>query len=212
VIVLVLGGTRSGKSEVAERLAAELGGPVTYVATATPRDDEDFRRRVDAHRRRRPRDWTTIEAPRDLAAIVGAIEGTVIIDSLGAWIANADDFRVDATPLCRMLQDRPSSTVVVSEEVGLSVHPPTEVGRRFVDALGECNQAVSAIADRAVLVVAGRLLELGSPERAPKGGAVGRERGPSGPAAGDEGGADRRGGGAESRPVDKPPRAGIPDA
>jgi adenosyl cobinamide kinase/adenosyl cobinamide phosphate guanylyltransferase len=194
VIVLVLGGTRSGKSEVAERLAAELGGPVTYVATATPRDDdEDFRTRVDAHRRRRPRDWTTIEARRDLAAIVGAIEGTVIIDSLGAWIANADDFRVDATSLWRMLQDRPGSTVVVSEEVGLSVHPPTEVGRRFVDALGECNQAVSAIADRAVLVVAGRVLELGSPERAPKGGAVGRECGPSGPAA-------------------KPPRAGIPDA
>ena len=165
MIVLVLGGTRSGKSEVAEQIATDLGAPVTYVATAAPRDDDaDFRTRVDAHLARRPADWTTIDAPRELVSIVGAIDGTVIIDSLGTWIANAPEFEVDTASLCRVLRGRRDSTVVVSEEVGLSVHPSTDVGRRFIDALGECNHALSAIADRAVLVVAGRLLELGAPD------------------------------------------------
>jgi adenosyl cobinamide kinase/adenosyl cobinamide phosphate guanylyltransferase len=165
VIVLVLGGTRSGKSEVAERIATELGAPVTYVATGSPRvDDSDFRERIDAHRARRPKEWTTVEAPRDLISIVGAIDGTVLIDSLGTWIANADEFDVDAAALGRVLNERRGSTIVVSEEVGLSVHPATDVGRRFVDAVGECNRTVSAIADRAVLVVAGRVVELGIPD------------------------------------------------
>ena len=165
MIVLVLGGTRSGKSDVAERIASEFGEPVTYVATAAPReDDEDFRKRLDAHRARRPKEWTTIEAPHDLSSIVGALEGTVRVNSLGAWIANTDGRDVDAASLCHALRGRRGATVVVSEEVGLSVHPATEVGRRFVDILGECNRALSAIADRAVLVVAGRQLELGAPD------------------------------------------------
>ena len=42
VITLVLGGARSGKSKVAEQLAAKLPAPVTYVATAiVARDDPD---------------------------------------------------------------------------------------------------------------------------------------------------------------------------
>ena len=58
------------------------------------------------------------------------------------------------------VQDRTGDTVVVSEEVGLSVHPTTEAGRRFVDVLGEVNRAVGDAADRVLLVVAGRVVPL----------------------------------------------------
>jgi len=64
--------------------------------------------------------------------------------------------------LCDACRNRDGDTVVVAEEVGLAVHPPTDVGRRFVDAIGECNRRLATIADRVLLVVAGRAIELES--------------------------------------------------
>jgi len=164
VIALVLGGARSGKSAYAERMAARLPGPVTYVATAAV-SDPDMAGRVAAPRARRPPEWRTVEALEDLAGSVAALAGTVLIDSLGTWTAGAEDFRPDTDALCRALQNRPGDTVIVSDEVGLGVHPSTEAGRRFRDALGTINQAVAAVADEVVLVVAGRPLSLGPAER-----------------------------------------------
>ncbi|HWS46539.1 MAG TPA: bifunctional adenosylcobinamide kinase/adenosylcobinamide-phosphate guanylyltransferase [Acidimicrobiia bacterium] len=163
MITLVLGGVRSGKSAAAERFARACGEPVTYIATATSSPgDAAFSARIEQHRARRPPSWPTIEAPRDLAPVLARLSGTVIVDALGSWIANTPGFAVDVDELCHALTGRGGDTVVVSDEVGLAVHPMTETGRRFVDAMGECNQAVAAVADRAVLVVAGRTLELGS--------------------------------------------------
>jgi adenosyl cobinamide kinase/adenosyl cobinamide phosphate guanylyltransferase len=159
VITLVLGGTRSGKSAIAERLATDAVTPVTYVATAGI-EDPQFAARVDAHRARRPSVWTTVESGPDLAASVQALSGTVVIDSLGAWVARTIADGADVAELCRVLGTRGGHTIVVSEEVGLGVHPPTAVGLRFADRLGECNRAVAEIADRVLLVVAGRVLEL----------------------------------------------------
>jgi adenosyl cobinamide kinase/adenosyl cobinamide phosphate guanylyltransferase len=69
----------------------------------------------------------------------------------------------DAAALCAAMTGRGADTVVVSEEVGLGVHPATEEGRRFRDALGTLNQAVAAVADEVLLVVAGRILRLDAP-------------------------------------------------
>ena len=160
MITLVLGGMRSGKSEVAERLAAACVGPVTVLATAAPCDDADFAARIDAHRARRPPEWTTIEEPHDVAGVLGHVDGTLLVDALGTWIANAPDFGVDVHGLCDALGRRTGATIIVSDEVGLAVHPPTHSGRRFADVVGICNQAVAEIADRVLLVVAGRTLEL----------------------------------------------------
>ncbi|HEY7134189.1 MAG TPA: bifunctional adenosylcobinamide kinase/adenosylcobinamide-phosphate guanylyltransferase [Acidimicrobiia bacterium] len=163
MIVLVLGGTRSGKSTVAERIASRLPQPVTYVATASVgRDDDDFAARVAKHRERRPTAWRTLEEPDDLAGCIGATDGTVLVDSIGTWIAGGHEFARDVDGLCHVCVERDGDTVLVGEEVGLSVHPPTEVGRRFADALGECNRRIADVADRVLLVVAGRALELGS--------------------------------------------------
>lgn len=163
MITLVLGGTRSGKSDVAEAMLADASGPVTYVATGQVTDD-DMAARIAAHRDRRPAGWATVEAGRDLPAAVGRIDGHVLIDSLGTWVAAHDDLAPDADGLCASLRTRATGgtgdTVVVSDEVGLGVHATTEVGRRFADVLGTLNRAVADEADRVLLVVAGRVLPL----------------------------------------------------
>ena len=161
MIVLVLGGARSGKSVVGERLAAELAGegPVTVLATAVVGDD-DMAARVAAHRARRPRHWATVETGPDLVDALGMASGPVLVDALGTWLAGAPGLTVDAAAVCDALVTRTGPTVVVSDEVGLGVHPTTDAGRRFRDALGELNAAVARVADEVLLVVAGRALRL----------------------------------------------------
>ncbi|HWW54662.1 MAG TPA: bifunctional adenosylcobinamide kinase/adenosylcobinamide-phosphate guanylyltransferase, partial [Acidimicrobiales bacterium] len=68
MITLVIGGASSGKSAVAERLAATLAPPVTYVATWTgsEADDAEMAARVELHRARRPPEWATVVAGEDL--------------------------------------------------------------------------------------------------------------------------------------------------
>jgi len=162
VITLVLGGTRSGKSEVAEDLLP-AAGPVTYVATGQV-TDPDMADRIAAHRARRPTGWTTVEAGADLVAALDRAAGPVLVDSLGTWVAAHHDLAPDVPALVGVLRARSArgagATVLVSEEVGLGVHPPTEVGRRFADALGVLNRDVAGVADRVLLVVAGRVLPL----------------------------------------------------
>ena len=87
VLTLIIGGTRSGKSEHAEDLAAASGSAVTYLATALPGDDGDFAARIAAHRARRPVGWVTVEAGTGLAAALWATTGTALVDSLGTWVA-----------------------------------------------------------------------------------------------------------------------------
>jgi nicotinate-nucleotide--dimethylbenzimidazole phosphoribosyltransferase len=159
MITLVLGGTRSGKSEVAESLAAGAADRVTYVATGSP-SDADMAARIAAHRARRPTGWATLEATTDLLDVLATVDGPAVVDSLGAWVAAHADLAPDVAGLCRALAGRTADTIVVSEEVGLGVHAPTEAGRRFADALGGLNRAVAEIADGVLLVVAGRVLPL----------------------------------------------------
>ena len=156
-VTLFLGGARSGKSALAERQAGP--GPVTYVATGVVDADAGMAARAAAHQERRPPAWTTVETG-DLVAAITSSSGTLVVDSLTTWVARAPDFSVDSDALCRALIAHPGHVIVVSDEVGLGVHPSTDVGRRFRDALGLVNQAVAAVADEVRLVVAGRLLRL----------------------------------------------------
>lgn len=160
MIILVLGGVRSGKSEAAERLAGP--GPVTYLATGVAVDAESSDR-IARHRARRPPTWTTVEETRTVPDVLRSTGGTMVLDALGSWLAN-DVEGADVDDLVRALTSRRGDTVVVSDEVGLGVHPLTALGRRFADRLGEANQAVARASDRCLLAVAGRLVELpGSP-------------------------------------------------
>lgn len=159
MITLILGGARSGKSAVAERRAGD--GPVTYVATwMIDPDDRDMAARVAAHLARRPATWTTVETADLVGAVRAAAPGTLLVDSLTTWVASATGFAVDAAGLCLAMGSHDGEVIVVSDEVGLGVHPSSDEGRRFRDALGMVNQAVSAVAEEALLIVAGRVLRL----------------------------------------------------
>lgn len=158
-MTLVLGGARSGKSEVAERLAAGAGDDVVYVATGVA-TDPDMAARIAAHKLRRPPGWQTIEATDPVSAVAAHPFRTVLIDSLGTWVASCEDFTVDVDGLVDALRARVAPAIVVSEEVGMGVHPETDVGRRWRDALGDVNRAVAAAADEVLLVVAGRAVRL----------------------------------------------------
>jgi adenosyl cobinamide kinase/adenosyl cobinamide phosphate guanylyltransferase len=166
VITLVLGGTRSGKSAVAEAITARRPPPVIYVATGfATSDDRDMTARIAAHQRRRPAGWGTVEAGRELAgALAAQPDGTVLVDALGTWVAAHDDLDPDVDGLLAALRGRRGDTVLVSDEVGLGVHPSTEVGRRFRDVLGTVNEAVADAADEVLFVIAGRVLPLARPQ------------------------------------------------
>lgn len=162
--MLVLGGARSGKSALAEAMAEDLaaGAEVTYLATGWVPDGSDpaWAARVAAHRLRRPTGWTTVEVADDLPGALRAAHGVALVDSLGTWVSGAARFAVDASDLVDALHGRDGGTVLVSDEVGLGVHPETAVGVAFRDALGDLNRTVAGAADEVVLVVAGRTMRL----------------------------------------------------
>ena len=173
MLVVLTGGARSGKSAAAVAAAAAAGAPVVFVATAEPGDD-DMANRIERHRAERPSGWTTVEAPRGLGAAVGSVdpEATIIVDCLSLWVTNRmledpapgeAELLGDVAGLARILKDRPGQAIVVTNEVGSGVVPPTPLGRDFRDLLGSVNQAMAVAADAAYLVVAGRLLRLADP-------------------------------------------------
>ncbi|MGI5214037.1 bifunctional adenosylcobinamide kinase/adenosylcobinamide-phosphate guanylyltransferase [Plantactinospora sp. CA-290183] len=166
--VLVLGGTRSGKSEFAEALVADLPA-VRYVATAAiGAEDAEWVARIEAHKVRRPAGWTTEEAnadPSRLAELISNAEPgeTLLVDDLGGWVTilldpahqPADDVAT-VGELADAVRNCPARLVLVSPEVGLSLVPTTPLGRAFADAIGTTNQALAQVCDTVVLVVAGQ--------------------------------------------------------
>jgi adenosylcobinamide kinase/adenosylcobinamide-phosphate guanylyltransferase len=159
--VLVLGGSRSGKSGFAESLLAGEAA-VEYVATAAQRaDDAEWTDRIAAHRARRPAHWQTVESS-DVAAVLRRAGPPVLVDSITLWVAAALDNALEASvdDLCAAWVDTPRRAVAVSDEVGSGVVPQTAAGRRFRDALGALNQRLAAAADEVHLVVAGIPLRL----------------------------------------------------
>lgn len=165
-LTLVIGGARSGKSRLAERLVVGSGRPRVYVATAEAWDDE-MRARIAAHRAGRAADgWATVEAPRDLAGALGAVPAgaAVLVDCATLWLSNhlldGADLIAQEDGLMAALAACPAPVVVVSNEVGLSVVPDNALARAFRDAQGRLNQRLAAQAALAVAVWAGLPLVL----------------------------------------------------
>jgi adenosylcobinamide kinase / adenosylcobinamide-phosphate guanylyltransferase len=167
-IVLIGGGVRSGKSSFAVDLALKLGERRVFVATAT-RSDAEMKARIDRHRRDRQEAFTTAEVPLALAEGLAAIDAcdVVVVDCLTVWLSNlllqkhsveAILEQVDA--LVRLLQERRFHAIVVTNEVGMSIHPSTALGRAFVEVCGWAHQRVARVADEVYLAVVGTILRI----------------------------------------------------
>jgi len=176
-LFLVLGGTRSGKSEFAEKIAGQLGQRVVYLATAAAEDDE-MAERIKLHRKRRPKNWETVEEPREILKVLQKSRAgdVFLLDCLTFWIANllaendlkngrkklADDRShiIDRVNDLAGVVEKGVNMVVVSSEVGLGLVPENPLGRKFRDLTGKANQILAKKADKVFFTIAGIPVEL----------------------------------------------------
>jgi adenosylcobinamide kinase/adenosylcobinamide-phosphate guanylyltransferase len=174
-LVVVLGGTRSGKSRFGRDRAAALarGGPVTYIGTALPGDAE-LDERIALHRLDRPAGWSTVEPGPDVAEAVAAIDPgtTILLDGLTLWVSQLVDGEGDVSSIVdgpvadlrAALAAHEGPAIVVSDEIGLGLVPLDPMGRAFRDVLGIAHQQLVADSDEAWFLVAGRPIRLDAVE------------------------------------------------
>ena len=171
--ILILGGVRSGKSQFAQEMASRMGEGVLFVATGEPLDEE-MRQRIEEHRRMRPSNWRTVEAPLRVGRRIGEEIGSaevVILDCLTLLVSNVigqcgDPEQVDAglvseklaveiEELAACIEKVEASFILVSNEVGMGLVPDNRLGRLYRDCLGKANRELAQRAGSVYLMVAG---------------------------------------------------------
>ncbi len=182
-LILILGGARSGKSTFAERLAANSGKRVAFIATATA-GDADMQDRIAHHRASRPTTWTTIEEPLDLVHALQEASNQadiILLDCMTLWLSNwmaQQEFVVeDEVPYKNSTTEHvftvieaflatvrtlsiEKTVLVVSNEVGLGIVPMHPLSRTYRDALGWVNQRIAQDAERVYLMIAGLAVDI----------------------------------------------------
>ena len=168
---LIIGGARSGKSTLAQEMAIKNGGHVLFVATAEA-GDEDMQLRIEAHRRSRPADWTTLETTSDIGSRIKDSIGnarTVVIDCITLLIMAIFQQRMGETDaillekavtseiqgLTECIEQINANFIIVTNEIGLGIVPLDRTSRIYRDILGRANQMLAAYADEVYLLVAG---------------------------------------------------------
>lgn len=170
-LTFILGGARSGKSSYAQSLAEETGKSVTFLATAQALDDE-MSTRIQKHRSGRPSNWETLEIPFSISSNVQQIKtDVVILDCVTLLVSNlmmqfVKDELVEEAPFTAAVQKEVSDLIadihrgkqewiIISNEVGLGLVPPYQMGRVYRDGLGWANQQLARAADSVIFMVAG---------------------------------------------------------
>lgn len=168
MLILVTGAADSGKSQWAEYLASQCQQPVIYIATAhrIP-EDEEWSRKIEKHRQRRPKHWQTLEITHDISnALQNApLNACILIDSLGNWVANyletdEENWASIVKDFLTTLRQREGETIVVAEETGWGVIPPYPTGRIFRSRLGNLIQQVGKLANTVYLTVGGYAVDI----------------------------------------------------
>ncbi len=163
MLQLILGGARSGKSRLAEKIALESGLNVIYIATAQPLDEE-MQKRILHHQESRPREWQVIEEPLYLSEKLQEIDAQnqlILIDCLTLWMSNlllqdASELQMSqCQKLLTILPNLKSEIILVSNETGLGVVPMGNISRKFIDESGRLHQQIGQIAQKVVFCVAG---------------------------------------------------------
>lgn len=162
-VSLILGGVKSGKSALAERLAISTMLNVTYIATATA-DDAAMQQRINHHQQHRPSHWHTIEEPIQLAkALTKHCQSNqcVLVDCLTLWLTNLlmqDNEALLQTEITALLETLPNikgELIIVSNETNMGIMPLGDLTRRYCDEIGLLHQKIATISDTVVLTVAG---------------------------------------------------------
>lgn len=180
-LTMVLGGSRSGKSRHALKLAQRYGSDILFIATGEARDEEMVRR-IQEHRQARPASWRTIEEPLALVDVLPSAKAdALLIDCLTLWVSNqllrlwTEDGGPHAYAAIRRavenatgdlldcLTQLKTPVIIVSDEVGHSIVPDNPMGRLFRDLLGWANQQLASQAERVFYLVAGIPLEIKKP-------------------------------------------------
>ena len=172
-VTLVIGGARSGKSSFAQELAISHGGKVLFCATAEALDDE-MKDRIETHRKSRPQDWDTLEAPRNIGMALQKTASNyevVIIDCITLLVANClgdNDNAIqtgqtvndEIDRLIECISGKQCNYILVTNEVGSGLVPENSLARIYRDALGRANQKLAKCADEVYLMTAGLPLKL----------------------------------------------------
>lgn len=168
-VIFITGGARSGKSRLAEELAARRGTPLGYLATGYAGDGE-MAERIARHRARRGDSWTTIEEPLALADALSAHDGrfaAILVDCVTLWLSNLlfsldDAARVldEVDKLTRTFSSLRTPLIIVSNEVGMGIVPENRLARQFRDLAGAANEWIAAAADEVYVTFSGLPLRL----------------------------------------------------
>jgi adenosylcobinamide kinase/adenosylcobinamide-phosphate guanylyltransferase len=160
-ITFITGGARSGKSRFAQEMAEQRSENPVYLATARVWDD-DFRKRIERHRNDRGSHWINIEEEKQLSST--PVDGKIVLlDCITLWLTNiffdnGFDMRkslAEAKAEWGHFETKEMDLIVVSNELGMGVHPVEESARKFADLQGWINQHIAAMADEAYLMVSG---------------------------------------------------------
>lgn len=168
-VILITGGSRSGKSDFALRCGENLPGKRCFVATC-PVVDQEMANRINKHRQSRdPELWDTVEEPLKIGEIIERNHYNVyLVDCLTLWIYNQMRFCAETGETCgeeyiedetrkllHLFEGIDSTVIFVTNEVGLGIVPENELARRYRDLVGSCNKTIGSAADEAVLVSCG---------------------------------------------------------
>lgn len=162
-LIFITGGARSGKSDLAVRLARESGGRVAFIATARA-EDEEMAMRIMIHKQSRPKEWLTIEEYEDLASAIASAKGydVVIIDCLTLFLSNLIH-RIEettwildeVTKAATAAKEFNGVVIVISNEIGMGIVPDNRLAREFRDVAGRANQIMAQVADEVYICFSG---------------------------------------------------------
>ncbi len=160
-IIFITGGQRSGKSNYAQKLAEDKADNPVYLATARIWDS-DFEKRVERHKIDRSEKWITIEEQKNLDKL--KLQGqTIVLDCITLWLTNifhdteynVENSLEEAKSIWNNFAQQDFTLIVVSNELGMGIHPENANARKFADLQGWMNQHIAALADDVYLMISG---------------------------------------------------------
>ncbi len=168
IISLITGGSRSGKSLYALKLAESYKQKI-FIATAQAMDDE-MKARILIHQKERGESYQTIEEPLEIAGAIRSINDStsvIILDCLTVWLGNLlfhlenkQDRSERINDFIKTLKSPPCDILIVTNEVGMGIVPEKELSRQFRDDAGSLNQQVAKLADEVIMMVSGIPLKI----------------------------------------------------